>query len=470
MWDIVRTAPISVLLVITTVFLVIGIARTASISIVANGQKLPADIFLFLKKILKGYVHILLFFIEFLTYPVIFLSYFILLCVPNFFYPKLPYPIEDEILSTTTWVIFTRRKHIKQQICLKPWQFNNEMVCNPKLVKRRMEYLLEGLEFNRRFAPGVYLGVAPVEPSKKPKKILRRKLIKQPDESKLKNGVDYALVMRRLEDMYRLDQQIYNQKFVKIADMQFLAKEVARMHKRLDNSPEDRGTLATISSKLEINRQLFEECLSQLTQDQSYIEKHLWISSLMVRAYETYRELFQQRYVEHHIKRCHGDLKTTNLWIEPERYGFFGLKKHPQRLIALDCVDFNPNFCHIDTLSDIAMLTIDLEMYISNWFKMYSNRQEGEELELAQYFLAYYLREMQEDNGKWNPLLEYYMTEKSMICAYVSTLYDERPVAGERYLKVALTHAEKLQNLLDDRELEYTSTSRQAAIGATRSL
>jgi len=386
--------------------------------------------------------------------------------IPGSFYPKLQFPIEDEILSTTTWVIFTRRKHIKQQICLKLWQLNNEMVCNPKLVKRRMEYLLEGLEFNRRFAPGVYLGVAPVEPSKKPKKILRRKLITQPDESKLKNGADYALVMRRLDDVYRLDQQIYNQKFGKRADMELLVKEVARMHKRLGNSPEDKGTPATISSKLEINRQLFEECLSQLTQDQSYIEKHLWISSLMVRAYKTYRELFQQRYVEHHIKRCHGDLKTTNLWIEPEKYSFFGLKKHPQRLIALDCVDFNPDFCHIDTLSDVAMLTIDLEMHISNWFKMSSNRQEGEELELAQYFLTSYLREMQEDNEKWNSLLEYYMTEKSMVCAYVSILCDERPVAGERYLKVALAHAEKLQKLLDDTESEYTSSSRQAAIGA----
>jgi aminoglycoside phosphotransferase family enzyme len=162
----------------------------------------------------------------------------------------------------------------------------------------------------------------------------------------------------------------------------------------------------------------------------------------------------------------HGDLKTTNLWVEPEKPYFCGLKKLPRRLIALDCVDFNPEFCHIDTLSDVAMLTIDLEMYISNRLKIHANWQEVEEAELAQHFLEYYQRVIQENSEKWKPLLEYYMTEKSMVCAYVSILYDERPVAGERYLEVTLNHAQRLQKLLESAESELSNTSKQTAIAA----
>lgn len=76
--------------------------------------------------------------------------------IPERFYPDLPYPIEEEIVSTTTRVIFTRRKDTRQPVCLKLWQREN--ISNPVLVTREVTYLLEGLEFNRRVAPFVYFG------------------------------------------------------------------------------------------------------------------------------------------------------------------------------------------------------------------------------------------------------------------------------------------------------------------------
>jgi aminoglycoside phosphotransferase family enzyme len=125
--------------------------------------------------------------------------------------------------------------------------------------------------------------------------------------------------------------------------------------------------------------------------------------------------------------------------------------RHGIQLFAIDCVDFNPEFCHIDTLSDLAMLVVDLEMhFLTDWLKAKSCacplEQEGESL--TAYFLDSYLREMQEDRNKWDTLLEYYMTEKSMICAYVSILYDERPIIGKKYLEVAYIHAKRLEKML----------------------
>lgn len=380
--------------------------------------------------------------------------------VPERIYPKLRYPIVDEIVSTTTRVIFTRRKQNGQPICLKLWNFEN--ICNPTLVTRDKDYLIEGFEFNRQFAPSVYLGIAPVFGSDEPrqvKKIRRGKLMEKPKEQDIKSEMKYALVMRRLDENLRLDHQIFYQKLIDQEDFEFMASEIARMHKQLSYSPDDKGKPSSIRTKLEINKQLFEESLQKLmeesnqlciqAQECNFIEQYLWISHTMVQACEVYNGLFQQRFDSHCIKRCHGDLKATNLWIEPEKSHSLGLLKQPRQLFAIDCIDFNPEFCHIDTLSDIAMLAIDLEvLLLTDWLKANGslNEQDGESP--IEYFLDCYLREMEQDGEKCYPLLEYYMTEKSMVCAYVSILYDERPEIGKKYLEVALSHAQKLEKML----------------------
>lgn len=383
----------------------------------------------------------------------------ILRLVPKKFYPLLLYPIVDEIVSTTTRVIFTRRKQNRQGICLKLWQFEN--TSNNVLVTWNINYLLEGYEFNKRFAPFVYLGIAPVyfgQSFNQPKNILRGKLIEKPKEQDIKSGVKYVIVMRRLDEHLRLDQQIYNQSLYRQAEFKFLAKEIARMHKKLVNSPIDRGTPYSILSKLEINRRLFEESLQRLNeeskrlcihaQDCNFIDQYGWISNIMAIAYAKCIGLFQQRYDSHCIKRCHGDLKTQNLWIQPESSYLFGLIKQPRQFFPIDCIDFNPEFCHIDTLSDLAMLVIDLERhFLTDLLKVKtgSSKKEQEGTSLIRYFLDCYLCEMAEDGEKWDPLLEYYMTEKSMVCAYVSILYDERPLIGKKYLEVAYIHAQRLE-------------------------
>ncbi len=102
-------------------------------------------------------------------------------------------------------------------------------------------------------------------------------------------------------------------------------------------------------------------------------------------------------------------------------------------------------------VSDIAMLAIDLEMHLLNdcpKVKTNSSKQEQDGKSLIKYFLNCYLHEMQEDSNKWNTLLEYYMTEKSMVCAFVSILFDKRPIIGKKYLEVAYGHATNLEKML----------------------
>ncbi len=368
--------------------------------------------------------------------------------IPESIYPNLLYPIEDEIVSTTTRVILTRRKQNQQQVCLKLWQ---QKVCNQELVMRHAAYLVEGFEFNRRFAPKVYLGIAPVKLSMDTTKIRRGKLIDKPKKRDLKPEVDYVVVMRCLDRDWRLDYQLSQGGLGTQKGIEFLAREVARMHRQLEKSPEAMGEPERISSKLAINSRLYQEALHLLASDPDHTGKHDllrkygWLSNLMVQACESYTGYFEQRCEDGSIKRCHGDLKTSNLWVRPKR-SLFGLKKSGQELIALDCIDFNPEFCHIDILSDVAMLAIDIETHLIKEPDKGTNKHYVQQL--ARHFLDSYLREVEETSEAAWPLLEYYMTEKAMVCAYVSILYDDQLTLGKKYLTVALSHAQRLEKML----------------------
>ena len=363
--------------------------------------------------------------------------------IQRIFREFVSYPVEEELVSPATRVVFTHSKRTRQPICLKVWLRCSNELYDTEDIARCTNYMIDGLKFNRKFAQNVYLGIAPVQLDEHT--IRRGWLISEPEKCVLEPGVEYALVMRCLEKGWQLDQLLSEGKLATEAHMAFLAEEVARFHKHLASSPRDMGNYDCILSKLDINMHLFNKALYQL--DEGYLEKYGWISDLMDQACEGYRGRFDLRYATGHIKRCHGDLKSTNLWVRPEKSLFFGLKKYPRQLLALDCVDFNhPEFCHIDTLSDVAMLAIDIEARLT--IQAAEDPQEQRSRGLAEHFLNVYLQELKENSKISWPLLEYYMTEKAIICAYMSILYDNLTELGETYLEVALAHAQKLEQQL----------------------
>jgi hypothetical protein len=88
------------------------------------------------------------------------------------------------------------------------------------------------------------------------------------------------------------------------------------------------------------------------------------------------------------------------------------------------------------------MLAVDIEMHFTNWTGAYKDLEYAQNF--ANVFLDRYLRQMQEYNMDAWPLLRYYMTEKALVCAYVSILYDGQPELGDRYLDIAYVHAQQL--------------------------
>jgi aminoglycoside phosphotransferase family enzyme len=373
--------------------------------------------------------------------------FYILRFFQRYFSDSPYYPFKYEILQTTTRVIFTRSKRSGRQICLKFWRRTEDEVCDERLIVRNDEYLIEGLEFNRKFAPGVYLGIATVIVSDDNKHIQRGPLIKHPFKEQLLNGERYALVMRTLKRSQRLDSQLKHKK----VDVGFLAHQVAQMHRQLEQtfSSDIYGMPDRNAAKLSLNNELFIDAMIELFS--SKYKNYLWIGACLKEAGNIFSSRFERRCSEGHIKHCHGDLKVTNLWVRSLPVPFCRSK-----FLALDCIDFKPEFCFIDTLSDVAMLVVDLE------------RLYPRETELTKRFLHTYLGNMQENLKFVEPLLEYYLTEKAIVCSYVSILFDDQQddqehELGKKYLQIACSHAQRLRKLVEDakciqaKELVYSN-------------
>lgn len=384
-----------------------------------------------------------------------FIVYFFLqfILMQRFHLTSLIYTIEEQIFSPASRIIFTRSKRTDLPICLKVWQRCNNQLYDTEDAIKCIDYLLEGLNFNRRLAPSVYLGIAQIEISENAQNMQdfrRGWLIRHPQKSKLTTEQRYALVMMRLDENWRLDHQLCSDKLGTRVGIEFLAREVARIHQALKVASNEFGKPDSIALKLTLNICLLNDALKRLSDDDKNVEKYCPIIALMERACKALAPDFEQRYKDGHIKRCHGDLKATNLWVQDKSL-LWGRKKFRKRLLALDCVDFNPAFCHIDTLSDIAMLAIEIEMRIKNWPSEDANRQC--KASPVEHFLNTYLEKTQEACETLWPLLHFYMTEKSMICAYMCILFDDLPNLGEKYLEVAHNHAQELKKAIDSYDI-----------------
>lgn len=355
-------------------------------------------------------------------------------------YPMMfPQSIKDRIISSTTQVVFTESRLAERPICVKVWQRQRIK----KETTKHILYLLEGFVYNQRFAPGVYLGIMYIERlSADTQTFLPGHLTLIPHKSKLTNG-EYAYVMKTLPPQWRLDHRLYAEKMplATIDGMKFLAREVARLHRRAGVPFSKRGLPASIAAKLKFNRQFFIQSLHKLSLDGIDVSAYQCIDAIMNTAVFDLEPDFKRRFDQGHIKRCHGDLKLTNLWIRlPQK-----------RLLALDCIDFNLDFSHIDTLSDVAMFVMDLQMHLSS-----------EQKPLVKEFVSTYLLEMAEDEKIVEAVLKYYITEKAMVCANVSILLDHASERGMKYLSLALQQARELQDLLSIRHVQTIHDVKEA--------
>ncbi len=146
-----------------------------------------------------------------------------------------------------------------------------------------------------------------------------------------------------------------------------------------------------------------------------------------------YQAFFERRLEGNHIKRCHGDLKADNIWIESNSPH---CHERPETCVRLlDCIDFKPLYCMIDTLSDIALLIVDIQARTGN-------------LDLANAIIDEYLRISGEDEETARYLLAYYLVEKAIIGTVNSFIDDKNEELGDGYTRVVHQRLDELMNKL----------------------
>jgi aminoglycoside phosphotransferase family enzyme len=352
------------------------------------------------------------------------------------------YCIKHQFLSPATCIILAHEKFTSRPFCFKMWLPCENGVYSTGSKRKRINFLLDGLEFNRRFAPDVYLGVMEVRyRSTKRKEIRCGPLIKEPDKRILKVSREYALLMEWLDHNWEMNNWLQESPVTIPSKLKFVAQKIAEMHRNLYTGAKARffGAPENIKSKLEENSELFLKALNRLGSFDIETEQFFSIIPLMEQAHSEFEPLFLLR--QSHIKRCHGDLKLSNLWIRPAQ----NYQSH--ELLALDCIDFKESYCYIDTLSDLAMLVIDIEVFLLSHPNLTTIWPQNI---LVQHFTHTYLKATEEEVHLAHTLMAYYLLEKAMVCIYMYILFEVRIDAKlcRLMLDNALAHAENLQKLL----------------------
>jgi aminoglycoside phosphotransferase family enzyme len=372
------------------------------------------------------------------------------------------YQIMDTRLSECALILFARDTTESKRVVMKLLRNYEDTRYCLNTLERRQQCQLEALERNKVFTPDVYQGVAradyfdlpqgtfPVsEIIKNPmlagishldlrnRYIYAGPILEKPTGETLDPGAEYALVMNELPQNRRLDHLLLWESELSLQHIRLLTKNIAHVHELLDPTTfdEDRlqwGSYEQLRKKLMHNFGLLdlvltasghyrtsnwsEETLEQLQETLGRLKKAL-IRAFMQSCYYDY---FEQRVKERRISRCHGDLKSPNIWILPAEQG----NEEQYCVKILDAIDFNPTYSNIDTLSDFAMLVVDVQT------------RTGSAL-LANQMIEYYLSLTEQESEVAKSVLDYYLVEKAIVGAAISIVYDGAQDLGLSLLKVA---------------------------------
>lgn len=349
--------------------------------------------------------------------------------------------VDDIHYSENAMLLFCHNTVVKRLMAYKDQRYDQEE------MQKRHESLVEGLEWNRKFTSGVHLGLAPIYDWKVDQRIIGLgKLLRNPTPNDLAPDVEYALLMRKLPKEYRLDILLKERLTVDTdhSFAQVLSSYLANMHDTLVASCNRAGPWGQVNQlrrKLENNLTVVERpenvsqeilrtgCYGNLRSLCTALRGHLF----PIFKQKQYVDYFELRLREGHIKRCHGDMKARNIWILPSLYA---KDKHLQEGVnLLDAIDFNPDYCNIDTLSDTAMLAVDLEV-------------RSQSSNLSGYMIEEYLEWTNQTDKVSRFVLQYYLVEKAFVGAYVSILYDRLPNLGAAYLQTAKKNLAGLKRLI----------------------
>ena len=345
------------------------------------------------------------------------------------------YSIEDRRRSKSGTIYFVHHKETKRRLVVKLLQKYKDARYNLEALPERQLCQLEAIRWNRKFTPGVYIGLAPVTVDWYRNTLAVGDELVEPATSDLNTNLEYALLMHVLPRERQLDLLISELSPTQMPDqvpfLMNLVQRISEIHSDRSLSEQDNeywGSLEQIRAKLKSNF-AFVESVSGEPKGSTYLNSDIrrgfeavkdTLSALIEQ--DRLQVCFAQRVKEARIKRCHGDLKMQNILISSSQPD--AASDLSKNIGIIDAIDFNLSLCHIDVLSDIAMLAVDVQARCRSQV-------------VAEWIVDYYLKLTGQQDAIARAVLRYYMLEKAFVGAAVSIIDDDDIALGRNFLKVA---------------------------------
>lgn len=242
----------------------------------------------------------------------------------------------------------------------------------------------EELRLNRRFAPELYIDLAPAHPP----------------------ADEWAVRMHRFAEAGRLDHVCARGELTP-AQLSDLARVIITFHDRANVAPPD-SAFGEADQVLAATQDNFVELQQLLPETRARLEK---LQNWTRNEFSQRSQQMAARKKTGYIRECHGDLHLGNLVLIDGK------------VTPFDCIEFNENLRWIDVVSEIAFTYVDL--------------LDHQRPDLAGWLLNEWLARSGDFAGV--PLLRFYAVYRALVRAKVAAIRNAAAEAGEY-----LTMAEKL--------------------------
>jgi uncharacterized protein len=242
-----------------------------------------------------------------------------------------PHPVAEVTLVEThvSWILLTGEVayKIKRPVCFP--------FLDLRSLERRAFFCNEELRLNRRFAPQLYRDVCPIV------LVDGAARIEGPGEP-----VEYAVKMCQFARDNELDK-LLAQARIAPAELAAFGRELAEIHGDLPvaTPPQPWGDPQAVHDNIVRN---LDECI----QAAAVFDGASAVRSLrppLEQALQTLTPWMFDRREDGCIRECHGDLHAANV------------VRLESKLVAFDCLEFEPSFRWVDVADEVAFLLADLD-------------------------------------------------------------------------------------------------------------
>ncbi|BBM85729.1 AAA family ATPase [Candidatus Uabimicrobium amorphum] len=300
-----------------------------------------------------------------------------------------------EMLETHCSVVFIAGEFVYK--IKKPVNFG---FLDYSTLEKRKKYCHLEIQLNRRLAPDVYLQVVAIYEDKGEINFSRGEVI------------DYAVQMRYLPEEWMMDYMLKHHTLT-VEHMQKLGAWLAKFYQSAARGDEIApfGEWGVVAGNCRENFTQMREFITHTITPQLY-EALLYKTE---QSLEKNKRIINKRAQENITCDTHGDLRLDHIYVEPQT----------QRLLIIDCIEFNDRFRYGDPVSDLAFLLIGLHLEREN--------------DLAKALVQSYFRNVCDTTGQL--VLSLYCSYRATVRGKVSSMKWAEPETEDK--AAAKKHAQE---------------------------